>query len=217
MPRQVDHDARRRTLVEALWRVVRRDGIGEVSVRTVAAEAGTSAGALRHYFATQDELLAFALTSVVERVTGRIGPVEGLRGRDAAVAVLEQYLPLDDDRRVETAVYLAFIGRAPGDPAVQRIRGETDELSLRGVRLAVDLLADAGELGAGRDAGDEAERLYALLDGLAMHGSLMPQRYPPQRLRDLLAAHLTELRRPAAGSAGVRSGDGAAGAASPGP
>ena len=50
MPRVVDHAVRRQELAEALWRVVRRDGVHEVSVRTVADEAGTSPGALRHYF-----------------------------------------------------------------------------------------------------------------------------------------------------------------------
>ena len=48
---------------------VRRDGVHEVSVRTVADEASTSPGALRHYFATQDELLGFALRAVVDRAS----------------------------------------------------------------------------------------------------------------------------------------------------
>ncbi len=196
MPRIVDHDARRAELVRALWDVVRRSGIHAVSVRSVAAAAGTSPSALRHYFATQDELLAFALTTVLERVTARIGPHLGdLVGRDGALVILEQFLPIDDDRRAETAVYLAFIGRSPGNPVLQGIRDEADALALRGVRLAVQLLADAGAVGAGRDLDAEAGRLYALLDGLAMHGSLMPDRYPADQLRALLDRHLADLQR----------------------
>ena len=72
MPRIVDHAVRREDLARALWRVVRRDGLHAVSVRTVAAEAGTSASALRHYFASQDELLAFALRSIVARAQARL-------------------------------------------------------------------------------------------------------------------------------------------------
>lgn len=200
MPRIVDHDARRADLVRALWEVVRRAGIHAVSVRSVASAAGTSPSALRHYFTTQDELLAFGLTTVVERVTARIRPLlQRLEGQAGAVVVLEQFLPLDEERRIETAVYLAFIGRSPGNLALQRIRDETDALSLRAVRLAVQLLADAGAVGAGRDLDAEAERLYALLDGLAMHGSLMPDRYPADRLRATLDRHLADVRR-AAGS-----------------
>ncbi len=198
MPKVVDHDARRAELVRALWDVVRTAGIHAVSVRSVAAAAGTSPSALRHYFATQDELLAFALTTVLERVTARVVPrLAELEGRDGALVVLEQFLPVDDERRIETAVYLAFIGRSPGNPALQRIRDEADALGRQGVRLALGMLADAGDVGAGRDLDAEADRLYALLDGLAMHGSLMPDRYPASDLHAMLRQHLADLRLPA--------------------
>ena len=62
MPKIVDHEVRRRELAEAVWRVIVRDGVGDVSIRSVAAEAGWSSGALRHYFSTRAELLAFLHT-----------------------------------------------------------------------------------------------------------------------------------------------------------
>ncbi len=68
----VDIEARRTELAEALWRVIRRDGLERASVRNVAREAGLSMGALRHYFGTQDELLAFAMRLVIERARGRM-------------------------------------------------------------------------------------------------------------------------------------------------
>ncbi len=64
MPKIVDHDARREEIAQALWRVVRRDGIRAASVRTIAAEAGWSAGAVRYYFPDQDGLLSFAMDLV---------------------------------------------------------------------------------------------------------------------------------------------------------
>ena len=50
MPIVVDPEERRRDLAEAVWRVVRRDGLERASVREVAREAGVSMGSLRHYF-----------------------------------------------------------------------------------------------------------------------------------------------------------------------
>jgi AcrR family transcriptional regulator len=193
----VDHALRRQEIVQALWRVVRRDGIHNVSVRSVAAEAGTSSGAMRHYFASQDELLAFALRSVVERATDRVrsgpgGPVEP-SGRTGAVWILEQLLPLDDDRVDEVAVYLAFLGRVLADPALRAVRDEVENISRKAVLLAVQMLCDAGSLGAGRDVERETNRLYPLLDGLALHGVQWPDRYPPDRLRAVLADHLESL------------------------
>jgi AcrR family transcriptional regulator len=86
VPRLVDHAARRQEIAEALWRVVRRDGVHEVSVRTVADEAGTSPGALRHYFASQDELLGFALRAVVDRAAARYAFVDRAAARCAFIA-----------------------------------------------------------------------------------------------------------------------------------
>ena len=47
MPRVVDQEARRQLISDALLAVVRRDGVGAVSVRSVAKEAGLSVGSMQ--------------------------------------------------------------------------------------------------------------------------------------------------------------------------
>jgi len=79
MPKVVDPVERRRELAEAVWRVIRRDGIEGASVREVAREAELSTGSLRHYFGTQSELLTFAMRSVMQRIERRVAAL----GRDA--------------------------------------------------------------------------------------------------------------------------------------
>lgn len=193
MPREVDREARRRALAEALWRVVRRDGIDRVSVRTVAAEAGTSPGALRHWFPSQEDLAAFALEAVVERVAHRLADrLPGMGRRDAALYLLEQLLPLDAERRDETAVYLAFLGRPQTEERLRRIRAAAEEGTRLAVAAALRMLAEAGALG-GRDPAGEVDRLYALVDGLALHGTLWPERFPAADLRRVLHEHLASL------------------------
>jgi AcrR family transcriptional regulator len=192
----VDHAVRRQDLAAALWRVVRDDGIHQVSVRTVATAAGTSPSALRHYFATQDELLGFALQTMIGRVRQRLEPVlPTLRGRDGALRLLEELLPMDAERRDELAVYIAFLGRAHADPRLTAIRDDAEAQSRSAVRYAVGLLEDAALLGAGRDAEAETDRLYPMVDGLALHGALWPDRYPPAHLRTVLRRHLEEMTR----------------------
>lgn len=203
MPRIVDRDARRARLAEALWEVVRTQGIHHVSVRSVAARAGTSPSALRHYFATQEELLGFALQSVVDRVAARLVPLlPKLRGRSGAVHILEQLLPLDPDRRDEVAVYLAFNLRAHHDPALRAIRDEAETASRLAVRHALQLLADEGALGSGQDLETLTDQTYPLVDGLALHGTLWADRYPPEHLRRALRDHLRQLSQPAPGRPG---------------
>ncbi|MET8762334.1 TetR/AcrR family transcriptional regulator, partial [Lentzea sp. NPDC004782] len=76
MPKVVDHEERRRELAEAVWRIVRRDGIDHASVRAVAAESGWSSGSLRRYFPTQDSLLGFAMELTYRRFIARLEKID---------------------------------------------------------------------------------------------------------------------------------------------
>ncbi len=187
MPKQVDHAVRREQVATALWRVVMRDGIEGASLRRVAEEAGWSLGSLRHYFATQPELLAFAMELVIERVQRRVGALPTLADPCAsATRLLLEVLPLDADRRAEMQVWLAFTMRSLVDPALRGLR-EGAHTSLRGLchatllRLGVD------------DCEHESERLHALIDGLALHAILDPHTTTPDRQVELLTRHLEAL------------------------
>lgn len=72
VPKQVDYEARRRELAEALWRLTRRDGWEAISLRKVAAEAGVSMGMVQHAFTTTDRMLAFAVRTISEDAAERV-------------------------------------------------------------------------------------------------------------------------------------------------
>ena len=181
MPKLVDHDHRRAELASALWQLVMRDGIEAASLRGVAAESGCSTGSLRHYFATHAELLAFAMELVAERVAER---VRALREQGATAAqLLEQVLPLDDERLAEAQVWLAFTTRALVDPQLKHLR-DSAHTALRG------LCREAAALTGTADPELEGERLHALVDGLALHALLDPAITTPARQRTLLAGAL---------------------------
>jgi AcrR family transcriptional regulator len=191
VPKIVDHDARRAELARAVWAVTRRDGIEQASVRTVAAEAGCSAGSLRHYFPNQSELLAFALQVVVDRIRSRLARLDRDREpRRAARQVLHELLPLDDERRAENEVWLAFTSRALVDPSLREVHAEVDS-ALRGTwtHVAEALGVDDPEL--------EGERLHALVDGLCVHAALNGDRLPADRVRAVIDRHLSALTCPA--------------------
>ncbi|WP_410876238.1 TetR/AcrR family transcriptional regulator [Nocardia sp. A7] len=63
---------RRAQILEATLEIVRRDGATGVTHRTVAKEAGITTSLTLYYFATLDDLLIAALTSVTEAYTLRI-------------------------------------------------------------------------------------------------------------------------------------------------
>jgi AcrR family transcriptional regulator len=189
VPKLVDHEQRRRELAEAVWRVIRRTGVDGASVRTVAQEAGWSAGALRHYFRTQSELLDFAIELAAERIRQRVGALELADNPRRAVEQPLSELPLDDERCAENEVWLAFTARALIDPELRVRHAEIDDALHAASLRAVEMLG----LPPGREKGLEAERLHALLDGLALHGAMRPERLPPRRIISVLGRHLDEL------------------------
>ena len=197
MPKIVDHETRREEIAEALWRVVRRDGIGAASVRTVAAEAGWSPGAVRYYFPDQDGLLSFAMDLVTRRVSDRISRLDP-KGSAIAVALryLEEALPLDAERRAEFDVWLAFMAQAQAESGAGTLQRHVDTVHDGLRRLCESLLhslAEAGSLRDGLDLRREVERLHAVIDGLALHAAIQPSRTTPARVRQLVRDHLETL------------------------
>ncbi|MFI0484781.1 TetR/AcrR family transcriptional regulator [Actinomadura sp. 9N215] len=191
MPKVVDPARRRQEVVAAVWRVVRRDGLDRASVRNVAREAGLSTGSLRHYFATQPELLAFTLRTIIERIERRIAAVPAADGdpRGRAARVLTELLPMDAERAAENHVWLAFTARALVDPGLRALCEEAHTTMRSGcLALARSLAPDA-------DAELEADRLHALVDGLAVHAALHPGTTTPERMRAAVSAHLDDLYR----------------------
>ena len=81
-------------------------------------------------------------------------------------------------------VWLAFTTRSLVDPELRELRASA-HAGLRGLcRTAAELL--------GADEA-EAERLHALVDGLALHAVLDPGTTTPARIARLLAAELDAL------------------------
>src|SRR6266508_3158582 len=71
MPARTDHDARRRDVSEAVWRVLAEHGFGGLTLRAVAVEMGASTGLLTHYFPSKEALVRHALEVAEERTATR--------------------------------------------------------------------------------------------------------------------------------------------------
>ena len=197
MPKLIDHEARRLELVEAAWRVILRDGAGRVSVRAVAAEAGVSAGSLRHLFPTQAELLRSAMDRVNTTVRARILALPAdLIGPDRALRIVRELLPLDAERRAEMEVNLALIAAAVTDPGLAAARDESFDALRYACERVLALLDGAGDLAPGLDAALEAARLHALIDGLAAHLTYQAPDTATEWADAVVRRHLASLRPP---------------------
>jgi AcrR family transcriptional regulator len=190
----IDSDARRRELGAALWRVVLREGIEAASVRKVAAEAGISKGSLRHVFPSQSELLTFAMQLIIDAVGARVAAADASGDvREIVERRLQSLLVLDPETRAVFDIWLAFASRARVDASLRPLRDQT-HAQVRGLcREAVETLRAQGLTRSELDVEREAERLHALIDGLAMHATLDPEIATPARQIEILAQHLDTL------------------------
>jgi AcrR family transcriptional regulator len=151
VPKVVDPEARRREIGAAVLRLVVRRGLDGVSVRTVATEAGCSAGAVQVYFPTKRAMIGYAYELAGEEALARYAAVEpGADRRDHLRRLLLAFLPLDDDRRRHAVVWANYAVYAAHDPQTaaaaravdEEIRGALAELIPERVVDAVLAVAD---------------------------------------------------------------------------
>ena len=186
MPKAINHEARRHAIAEAVWRVISRDGVAAASVRAVAVEAGLSVGSLRHIFPSQSDLLVYAMHLVVERIESRIArtaTAPAINPRTSVEGRLLQLLPLDDERRVENEVWLAFSAQALVTRELRDVWSDVHRTQHQACIAAVEALGVD-------DTAFEARRLHALIDGLAVHAALSPSDAAPERLVATVRQHL---------------------------
>lgn len=194
MPKIVDHEKRKQHIAEAVWRLVRREGIDGASVRRVAEEAGLTLGALRHYFDAQHDLLAYAMRLLIERVGARIErlPLSGELRADIET-IVAQLVPLDEERLAEAEVWLAFAGKAVPDPAIRALSEEAHKALYEGFKRMIVALCERGLARPGLDPELEARLLHALVDGLVVHHTIYAEHLAPAGLMRIVSAHLDGL------------------------
>ncbi|MCC8926994.1 TetR/AcrR family transcriptional regulator [Rhodococcus sp. I2R] len=120
MPKVVDHDERRRSIVRAAWRLIAARGIDGVNMRDLAAEAGYTNGALSRYFSGKDEILRLAFEVVLEETNGRIErAVAKQRGLSALYKMCSEIMPLTEEARLEARIAISLWQRAITDSTME--------------------------------------------------------------------------------------------------
>lgn len=162
VPKIVDHDQRRREIVDAYLRVLARSGVAGTHGRSVAAELGVVPGTLWHYFASVEQIAEAAAQRGIERTLARIDERSGeLRGLAALLAIAEEILPITEVTREEARVVVAFWGQVLPDAATRSAFGRPREFTDRTRAALTDAVADGDLVGA-----TPIEPLVRLLDSV---------------------------------------------------
>ncbi|MET9295345.1 TetR/AcrR family transcriptional regulator [Streptomyces sp. NPDC003077] len=206
MPKIVDPRERRAAVAEAVLRVAMREGVENASLRKVADEAGLAIGSVRHYFTDHDELMLFTMRELSARIERRVrAHVDRLTSPDLkserraqAEALLTEFLPMDEVRRVESVVWQAFVTAARTRPSLRPVVAESQATTRHLLVMVLRGAREEGAWGAGEDIELEALRLHSLLDGLTVQAMADPESVTPDVLLRVLRRHVDTLRSPAA-------------------
>ncbi|MFG3225530.1 TetR/AcrR family transcriptional regulator [Kitasatospora sp. NPDC048194] len=209
MPRQVDHEERRRHIAEAVCALIDAQGLEGVTLRDVAARAEVSMGAVQRCFRSKDEMLRFALAHIGEQVTerarARLLAAPAQSAASTVGHVVGEVALLREEHRAQARTWLAFLAAAAVDPALAAgLRDGYADLEGLLTRLVAEASA-AGDTASGGaapvdaasdgvapvDARGEARTLLALADGLTAH--VLIGHRTAREAEELLHAHLARL------------------------
>jgi AcrR family transcriptional regulator len=172
VPRRVDHEERRRTILEALCRIAAAGGAGAVSFRQVAAEAGVSVRLVQYYFGTKADLLHAANRYVAQRAGPRITEAVAALGpepepRAVVHALTEQFLAHDDERRDAMVLFYAFFTAQLTDASLARSSAaDVPQALVLTIARQIERAQERGEADPTLDADKEALLFVSALPGI---------------------------------------------------
>lgn len=164
---------RRAEIIHAVWQVIATQGMGAVTMRTVATAAGVSVGRIQYWFGSKEELLHASLAAMISGAeSDYAAATDEADPRRALWELLAQSIPRVASARMGVSVFHQYVAAAINDPELARMlteakRGQEREVGRLLLRAVPDLVGP-------RLA---ARALVATSDGLTLQvlmGSLSP-------------------------------------------
>ncbi|MCI9597480.1 MAG: TetR family transcriptional regulator [Firmicutes bacterium] len=198
MPKIVDYEAQKHIIAEATRRLIRQGGLRKATVRNIAQEAGMSVGALRHCFPSQEDLIQYAMNLIVDQVTIRINDLaasieQQQFTQDTAVNIFYQLASFDEEQKKEMEVWLSFCVEALYKPALKPLNDKMYDSIHAVVYQVLMFMKKSGLVRKEIDLDNEADMLHVLIDGLALHRVIRPEKRSETQMKEILRKRLRDL------------------------
>ena len=198
-------ETRRADLIAATHALVATGGPEAATVRAIAARAGVTAGLIRHYFQSKEELTRAAYKALMEGMTAKGSDAlqtvgTGAEERLAAFVAASLRPPVLDAGAV--VLWAGYLHKLRSDPDLLA----THEEAYTGYRnLLQQLIADLPRAAGEAQLRGEAIACNEVIDGLWLEGSILPHAFAPVEIVRLglvsvgailgvdLAAHIQNL------------------------
>ncbi len=194
MPKEVDHDQRRNELADAVLRVVARGGVGSMTLREAATEAGWSTGALNHYFEGKRDMLEGALRRAMHLIATQVREAHQLAdSREALERMLTSVLPVDETRLGFARVWLSFCGEAIAMNDIRTYLATSDVAWRHDLAAVIRRGQESGQFAPDLDPDWISDCLGALNDGMSIRTVLQDQRLTPRSARETVRSWIDAL------------------------
>ena len=192
MPKIVDHKARREEVTVAAARIVIAEGRHALTARRVATATGWSTTVVSHYFDDMADLFYQTYSFATSRSRRR---VERALATDAAniEGLVEAVLPLDQDRRDDWKIWFAFWSEALTNPTYADEQSQRAATTRERLKTCLAAKKKNGTIRRNADIDEAADRLSALIPGIASAATFDPKAWPATRQRAVLRSELALL------------------------
>lgn len=186
------HKQRREEVARAASRIILSSGIEAVTARGVARETGFSTAIVSHYFTDKTEMMLFIYRHAALQ-TGRRLSIVRKKAASTFLDVLYAALPLNERRRLDWSVYLAFWGRCVSDPVFAAEQRRMVDYFRDAI---VEQFVKAPPANLNRPPEQHAQALLTFVMGLATQATVDPASWPAKRQKAVLLAELREQNYP---------------------
>lgn len=192
MPKIVDHEERRREVTLAAAAIVIASGRAALTARAVAAATGWSTSVVSHYFDDMADLFYETYSYATARSRRRVDRVLTADASNIE-GLIEAVLPLDQERRDDWKIWFAFWSEALTNPKYADEQSQRAATTRERLRACLALKKKNGGIRRNVNIDEAADRLSALIPGIASAATFDPKAWPATRQRAVLRSEFALL------------------------
>jgi AcrR family transcriptional regulator len=171
-------DERRSNIIRVAWEIAIRDGLGALSLRSIAKELGTTTGIIMYYFRDKADLLLVVFEQVADRALESYNAA--LKG-PTSIARLERYLhaamPLEPVSQERIRVWHTFVGYAIDKPILLEAQRQREEGWRQTIASEITALQGIDLVTSALDPLEVAGNLIMINDGIGLAWMIHPDRF----------------------------------------
>jgi TetR/AcrR family transcriptional regulator, transcriptional repressor of bet genes len=179
--KKASEEERREQLLKAAFEVASQEGIGRLTVRSIAAEAGVSHGLVHFHFKTKDQVLRALLDWVLEATLTPSSPdavARDARPLDELHSLLQQEMNRLSHEPRRTRLFFEYWAMGTRDPAIgERISAELERYRARLRVVAEEVLRTEPEAFGGVTSDGLAAVAVSFINGCAVQAMIDPRRF----------------------------------------